>query len=278
VITFTIDFENHRQDRIARYERPVRHVLELLDASSVKASIFVEGHMIDTASSLIKEFSSLGHEIGYHWEQTEYLSSVDSTKFKTVSGRRRQQLQELTGRPCNGFRAPIFSVPIASKTDLALFHSTLAEIGFKYSSSLILSGKRLSNLVAFNQGCFRWPSGLIEIPVPSLLDKLALPFLGGIYFRYLPRKILNSRINSIRAARPNAELWTYFHPYDFDWQEGYVRFPHRGAFASALLSANRKRSMRDLEWLLKRFRFNKPFLDRLEEISSRSLPAWDAIK
>ncbi len=277
MITFTVDLENHRQDQIVRYEKPVRKILELLESNSVKATIFVEGQLIDTASALIKEISSLGHEIGYHWEKTEYLFDVDPITFLTVSKQRRQQIEELTGRACIGFRAPVFSVPTYPKTSLSWFSSALVESGFKYSSSFILTGKKLTKLKQYGNGCFRWPSGLLEIPVPTLLNNVNLPFMGGIYFRYLPRWIIEYRIQAIHLSRPSAELWAYFHPYDVDNQEGYVRFPNRGILASILLSYARDNALEDIRWFLKNFVFHKSFSDRLDEISSKPLPFWHSL-
>jgi hypothetical protein len=80
---------------------------------------------------------------------------------------------------------------------------------------------------------FVWPNGLIELPCPvAELGPLTLPYLGGIYLRYLPAVVVERLLDS-NSGSPC--LWTYTHPYDFDAAEPYARIPGTTFATSALL-------------------------------------------
>ena len=74
-----------------------------------------------------------------------------------------------------------------------------------------------------------------------------LPFLGGIYLRYLPLWAIRRWAH----AQSGNTLWTYLHPYDFDASEPYTRMPGTAAWVSWLLWFNRKRTWNKLTELLK---------------------------
>ena len=59
---------------------------------------------------------------------------------------------------------------------------------------------------------------LLEIPVPVIkYGPVSIPYLGGIYLRYIPVFILKRLIDK----EEHPYLWTYCHPYDFDAEEPF---------------------------------------------------------
>jgi hypothetical protein len=66
---------------------------------------------------------------------------------------------------------------------------------------------------------------------------LALPFLGGMYLRYLPRWRLRQLAASLRSTDDAAAVWTYCHPYDLDTEEPFGRAEGRGLLASLFCGA-----------------------------------------
>ena len=61
---------------------------------------------------------------------------------------------------------------------------------------------------------FRWSNGLLELPCPLLgAGRAAVPFLGGVYFRYLPMALV---LCALRHLDDDVLPWIYIHPYDID--------------------------------------------------------------
>ena len=88
---------------------------------------------------------------------------------------------------------------------------------------------------------------MTEFPVPlAQLGPARLPFLGGIYLRYLPTWL----IRRWARAHTSPVLWTYLHPYDFDAAETYTRMPGTAAWVSVLLWLNRGGTWKKLGHLL----------------------------
>ena len=117
----------------------------------------------------------------------------------------------------------------------------LTALGFKYSSSVLPAAHPLYGFPGAPNLPFRWPTGLVELPVPihRVLGK-NLPYLGGVYLRYLPSKI------ALRWARakPSAQvLWTYCHPYDFDSTEPFCRIKGANFLTSMILWLNRENTL-----------------------------------
>jgi hypothetical protein len=70
------------------------------------------------------------------------------------------------------------------------------------------------------------------------LGRFTLPFLGGVYLRYLPLGMVQMLLH---ALPEKTCAWTYLHPYDIDAAEGFTRFPDdTPLWANMLLMRNRK--------------------------------------
>jgi hypothetical protein len=96
---------------------------------------------------------------------------------------------------------------------------------------------------------------------------LALPFLGGMYLRYLPPWRLRKLARSLGAAGDAAAVWTYCHPYDVDTEEPFRRAEGRGLLASLFLWCNRGVAAERLGVLMEG-RESVPFRDRLGELAA----------
>ena len=172
----------------------------------------------------------------------------------------RSFLQELTGKAVSGYRAPVFS--LTKQTAWAT--EIIQESGFGYSSSVLPAYNPLYGYPGTPCHPFRWPNGLIELPVPlHNLFGFSLPYLGGVYLRYLPSNI------SLRWARLNAMnslQWIYCHPYDFDPDEPFNRIKGANLITSILLWLNRRNTLVKVEKLMAG-KIGKPLCDRIKEKS-----------
>ena len=242
---FSLDLEDHREvypARGGRYQEITLAVLDFLEERGLRGTFFVVGRVAETASWLVQAIAERGHEIACHSYCHRPLTRETPESFFEETRQAKDLLEQASGQPIAGYRAPVFSL-----TAPALWVvDALAELGFAYSSSVMPSNHPLHGLPGAPRTPFRWPNGVLEFPVPvAKLGPLSLPFLGGIYLRYLPLKLIRQMRQQLSGPQ-----WTYLHPYDFDAQEGYYRFPERSVLSSLLLWRCRKRTFAKLEQLL----------------------------
>lgn len=245
-LTFSLDLEDHRIDREAprRYPEMMRRVLDFLDEIDVQGTVFVVGEVAEAAPDLIKDVAGRGHEIAFHAYRHRPLTQVTEAQFETDTAAGKALLEDLTGRAVVGFRAPFFS--LTKQTAWAV--ETLQKLGFTYSSSVLPARHPFYGFPNAPTDPFKWPCGLIELPLPlARLGPWRIPYLGGIYLRYLPTPI----ITRLRARAPGTQaLWTYCHPYDFDADEPFSRIKGTPYWASVLLWLNRRQSFQKMAVLL----------------------------
>jgi polysaccharide deacetylase family protein (PEP-CTERM system associated) len=188
-------------------------ILELLDDAAVRATFFVVGAVADAYPELVREVAARGHEIGSHTYRHELVDRLRPDEFRADIARSRQQLQDLTGQPVLGFRAPEFSVG-----DLGHWSfSVLAEVGFAYDSSVFPVAGARYGIPAAPPAPFpiETACGTIwEFPLATwAVGRRQLPVAGGSYFRVLPQPVLRRALRQREVAGHNAVL--YVHPYEF---------------------------------------------------------------
>lgn len=243
-LTFTLDLERHRSDQPPRYADNAARILDFFTARGVRATVFVVGELIDSIPDLLVRAHAAGHELALHSHAHTPLTEEQPERFATRLRACRARLEDLSGAAVVGFRAPVFSLTPAT-TWVA---DVLSEQGFRYSSSVLPARHPLYGFARAPTSPFRWPSGLIELPVPlATCAGLGLPFLGGIYLRYLPPSLAQRWRHRLAAE---VVPWSYVHPYDVDTSEGYFRFPGTSAPMSWLLWRRRALTFARLAGLL----------------------------
>ncbi len=74
-----------------------------------------------------------------------------------------------------------------------------------------------------------------------------LPFLGGIYMRYVPSPLARRFLDSMEAS---AVAWSYLHPYDLDTDEPFFVLPHANWLTSRIVHSRRGATLHRLETLI----------------------------
>lgn len=237
-VTITLDIEDHLEDQVGekRFPEMTRRLLDCLAEHEQRATVFVVGNLTKTDPGLIRDISDDGHEVGLHSFNHAPLHLHNTATFAKKTLDARKALQDLCGQPILGYRAPSFSL---TRRCLWVVEE-LKEIGFLYSSSILPAGNPIYGFPSAPQDPFFWPNTLLELPAPiGKFGPLRLPFLGGIYFRYLPEWLIK------RAARrlKGGCAWSYLHPYDIDAEEPFNRPHNAPLWVSLLLWLNRKNAL-----------------------------------
>lgn len=248
IAAFTIDVEDPRSDpaREYRVRRNMEAVLAWLAERGVRGTAFVVGALAEADPGLVRMIADDGHEIGLHsWSHTP-LERHSPEALAADLARGRSLLQDLSGQPVEGFRAPIFS--LTARTPWA--PTVITDAGFSYSSSVLPARNPLFGLPGAPRTPFRWETGLLELPSPvGSVGPLEVPFLGGTYLRVLP-SVVTRRI--LRRHPEEVVHWTYCHPWDFDSGERLAKYQETSWPATLLCFAGRKRMFTKLGAVLDR--------------------------
>jgi polysaccharide deacetylase family protein (PEP-CTERM system associated) len=260
-VTFTLDLEDHRPspDAPERYPALTREVLDFLDDRGVRGTFFVVGQTAAAHPELVRDVARRGHEVGLHGWRHQPLTELAPDELRADVARGKELLEDLTGAPVLGFRAPTFSLVPDSRWAV----DVLADAGFTYSSSILPARSPLFGDPTVPTTPFRWPNGLVELPCPVVrAGGLGLPYLGGVYLRAIPGVASTAARRSVGRAQL---LWIYCHPYDFDPDEEFWVVPDAGRLGSRLLWYNRRRTFAKIEAML-RGRAAPPLAERLHEV------------
>ncbi len=245
-ITFTLDLEDNlaETDLPARYLNATRRVLNLLDELGTSGTFFVVGQLARSQPELVSEIAARGHEIAYHSHAHKPLDRETVNNFRRETEADKNFIEGIIGRPVVGYRAPLWS--LVKETVWAV--DVLKELGFEYSSSVLPATNPLYGFAGAPTEPFYWPNGLLELPLPlASIGPVTLPFIGGIYLRYLFSPMQGM---ILRRIDRKSVLWTYCHPYDFDPGQAYVRADGLGFAMSFLLWRNRGGTFRKMKKLL----------------------------
>jgi polysaccharide deacetylase family protein (PEP-CTERM system associated) len=225
-------------------------VLELLARHQTKATFFVLAWVAERHPGLIKQIAECGHEIASHGYGHELVTAQTPELFRADVKKAKQILEDLTGSPIQGYRAPGFTITRETLWALPI----LAEEGYTYDSSVVPIRHDHCGL----PGSDPWhhlrqtASGPIwEVPPSTVnLGAVRLPIAGGSYFRLLPFSVLFQLFKRIeRQGRP---LVMYFHPWELDPQQPRME----GPFLSQLFHyLNLEKMESRLSTLLSTFRF-----------------------
>ncbi len=234
----------------SRVYRNTERVLTLLADQSVRATFFVLGWVAERCPDLVRSIVAQGHEVGSHGYGHELIGSQTPEMFRNDVRNAKRLLEDITGLPVHGYRAPSFS--ITKDTTWAL--SILQEEGYAYDSSIfpvlhdrygLPDAVPTIHLLRLETGC------LWEVP-PSTFSILGLrlPIAGGGYFRLYPYSVLRLMLRRVEGT--GHPLVMYLHPWELDPQQPRMDGPMLSRFRHYL---NLHKTERRLEALLKDFRF-----------------------
>jgi polysaccharide deacetylase family protein (PEP-CTERM system associated) len=225
---FTVDVEEHFQvsafeDRVARdtwATHPsrvlanVQRLLELLDGHAARGTFFVLGMVAQRTPEVVKAIQRAGHEVASHGWDHRRVTDQSPDQFRESIRRAKQLLEELTGAPVLGFRAPSFSIVAGREWALDL----LIEEGYRYDSSLFPVRRRgygYANGVRDIHALARPAGRLLEVPPTTWrVLRMNLPAAGGAYFRIFPYALVRAALRQSEARGVPGVF--YLHPWEVD--------------------------------------------------------------
>lgn len=198
--------------RECRVERNVDRILALLAERDVQATFFTLGWVAERYPALVRRIVAGGHELASHGHGHERASDLSAAQFAADVGRAKQVLEDVSGQAVLGYRAPSFSI---GHGNLWAF-DTLAEAGYRYSSSLYPIRHDHYGMPDAPRFAHRRDSGLLEVPVTTvrMFDR-NWPGSGGGWFRLMPYAMSRWMIGKVNRDDRQAAVF-YFHPWEID--------------------------------------------------------------
>lgn len=198
--------------RERRVERNTLRILELLDEQQVKGTFFILGWVAERHPGLIRRIAEAGHEIACHGYGHDLLYTLTETEFRADIDRCKKLLEDVTGAPVLGYRAPSFSI-----TDWAI--PILQEMGFQYDSSVFptVAHDRYGRLTGVDAGhpILELRPDFFEVCISCLpVGNRGLPWGGGGYFRMIPYLPWQAGVRRILGT--GAPYVFYIHPWEVD--------------------------------------------------------------
>jgi polysaccharide deacetylase family protein (PEP-CTERM system associated) len=204
----------------SRVENNTRKLVELLAQHDTKATFFVLGWVAERHPAMVKDIASEGHEIASHGHGHELVTMQTPGQFRLDIRKAKHILEDITGKPVEGYRAPSFSITNANSWALSI----LAEEGYIYDSSMYSRFQRSGNGGA-SAGIYPIDTvaGKIwEIPLSTLnVFGFRLPVAGGGYFRLFPYGASRAFLRQLEMQ--GAQLVFYLHPWEIDPMQPRMR-------------------------------------------------------
>lgn len=222
-------------------------ILDLLRERGVKATFFFLGWVGERHPALVRRVREEGHEVACHGYWHRLVYDQTPAEFREDVRRAKRVLEDASGAPVTGYRAPSFS--IVKETLWAL--PILREEGFLYDASFFPAPHARGGM----QEAPRWPhrvDGLAEFPMSVLtLGSRAFGFSGGGYFRLFPYGLIRWGVR--RCHREGLPAMVYLHPWELDPDQPRMKGRPADVFKHYV---NLRQTEKKLRALLGDFRFS----------------------
>jgi len=227
-------------------------LLDIFDEFEVRSTFFVLGWVGERHPQLVKRIAERGHEVASHGYAHRLVYDQTRAAFRDDVRRAKLLLEDASGRPVVGYRAPSYSITPRSLWAL----DVLIEEGYQYDSSIFPIRHDRYGIPVSDRRPYRIDrksGALIEVPGSTTqVASVNLPVAGGGYFRILPywwTRWGMARVNE-REQRPAV---FYLHPWEIDPEQPRL---HAGRLSQFRHYRNLHDTENRLRHLLSDFRFD----------------------
>jgi polysaccharide deacetylase family protein (PEP-CTERM system associated) len=213
-------------------------LLSELAEAGVKATFFILGEAAARHPDLVRATADAGHEIASHSYTHELVYERSPADFAADVRTARALLQDLSGQPVAGYRAPSWSI---RRRDTAALQA-LVDAGYTYSSSVFPVNTGLYGEWDAPVKPYRHEVGLLELP--PAVGSLRIPYGGGVYWRLAP---FLTTVGLKLATEPKV---IYLHPWELNPEPAPVP-PDVSPFARFVLTHGVRQAPRRFAALLR---------------------------
>jgi polysaccharide deacetylase family protein (PEP-CTERM system associated) len=198
-----------------RVEANTDRLLDLFAAAGVRSTFFVLGWVAQRHPALVTRIAGAGHEIASHGYDHQLVYDLTPEAFRQDVSRSRRLLEDQTGGPVVGYRAPSYSITRRSLWAL----DVLLEEGYRYDASIFpVHHDRygIPDAPRHHYAVERHAGRLLEVPPSTVrLASVNLPVAGGGYFRLLPYAWTRWGVTRLNHVERCPAVF-YLHPWEID--------------------------------------------------------------
>lgn len=234
---FTVDVEEYFQvsaleryvprgsweDRDPRLNIGTRLLLDLMAERGARGTFFVLGWVAKHHPAIVRSIADAGHEIASHGWGHERITTLTPDEFRISVRDSKSALEDLTGQPVLGYRAPSFSIVRGGEWALDI----LLQAGYRYDSSLFPVRRTGYGYVGGARDPYQIqrPDGVLDEVPPATITcaNAVLPAGGGAYFRLFPYGLVRAALKS--AERRGVPGTFYIHPWELDPHQPRLAVP-----------------------------------------------------
>lgn len=211
---------------------------------------------------MVRAIAGAGHELASHGYEHDLVENLGPDGFRASVRRSREVLQDISGTPVLGYRAPSFSIIPGSEWAFDI----LLEEGYRYDASLFpVTQHPTYGYPSAGKDPFwirRAGGALAEFPsTTARVMGQTLPAAGGAYFRVLPYGLVRAGLRQAEAR--NAPGMFYIHPWELD--DWAPRIPDAPRLQMIRTFHGRRRTWSRLDRMFREFRFG-PVAGSLETV------------
>jgi polysaccharide deacetylase family protein (PEP-CTERM system associated) len=199
----------------SRVENNTDRLLALFGEADIRATFFVLGWVCERFPQIVERIAALGHEVASHGYGHRLVYDLTPVAFRDDVRRSKALLEDASGQPVRGYRAPSYSVTPKSLWALDI----LMEEGYQYDASIFpIHHDRYGIPVSPREPYVleRDAGSLVEIPGSTVRwASLNLPIAGGGYFRLLPYQWTRWGIDRLNRLEKRPAIF-YLHPWEID--------------------------------------------------------------
>jgi polysaccharide deacetylase family protein (PEP-CTERM system associated) len=199
----------------SRVERNTERLLEIFADTGVRATFFVLGWVGERYPGLVRRIAAGGHEVASHGFAHRLVYDLTPAMFRDDVRRSKDLLEDATGRPVEGYRAPSYSVTPRSLWALDI----LIDEGFRYDSSIFPIHHDRYGIPLSPRHPYRLQrsaGSIIEAPGSTVRwGFMNFPVAGGGYFRIFPYAWTRMGISRLNRNEHRPAIF-YMHPWEID--------------------------------------------------------------
>ena len=207
----------------SRVEQNVDEFLEMFAERDVFGTFFVLGWIAERHPGLVRRIADAGHEVASHGWSHRRLTDLSRDEVREELRSSKSILEDLSGQPVRGFRAPGFSVT----PGMEWVFDTLLEEGYLYDSSLFPIRRPAYGYPGISPAphlISRDGGTLLELPLATWdWQGVRLPAGGGGYFRQFPYEVTRRALQ--QSAQRGVPATFYLHNWEVDLDQPRLRVP-----------------------------------------------------
>lgn len=179
-----------------------KKILKILEEEKIKATFFITAKFALKYPKLVAEISKNNEVASHGYDHSHEYRKMDEETACEFLKKSREELEKITKKEVNGFRAPRMKL---------IKQSIVKKSGFKYDASLqpaLMPGRRSD---FFKPRKMHQREGITMIP--SSVTPIARIPLMWYGFRNMP--MIETKIITLLSLINNDYASTYFHPWEF---------------------------------------------------------------